>query len=173
MAGPGMSTKMPPPKKKNTPARKSGTLEIPRKYQKGTPEIPQMPVLLSSGIFRTLSNATLARRHLSVEFFVQFHFWGGVHLRKENCAFTEAASNPARRQSENAGPRFFGLIFSTLPPISNSVSSNLLSSSLKRHCLKRRLTFSESGGIARASGCKISGRGVFLRYFVVEIPGQP
>ena len=36
---------------------------------------------------------------------VQFYFRCRVHLRKENCTFTKAASIPARRQSANAGPR--------------------------------------------------------------------
>ena len=50
------------------------------------------------------------------EFFVQFYFQWGVHLRKVDCAFTKAASIPARRQSENAGPRLFGFIFRRCPP---------------------------------------------------------
>ena len=48
-----------------------------------------------------------------------FNFRWGLHLRKESYAFTKAASIPARRQSENAGPRLLLIYFSTLPPISN------------------------------------------------------
>ena len=44
-------------------------------------------------------------------------------MRKENCAFTQAASIPSRRQSENAGPRLFGFYI--------------------RHLLKRHLTLSD------------------------------
>ena len=55
-----------------------------------------------------------------------------MHLRKENCAFTKAASIPARPQSSNAGPRLFGLIYRRCPPISN-IFSNFSSSALKRH----------------------------------------
>ena len=36
-------------------------------------------------------------------------------MRKENCAFTKAASIPTLRQSENAGPRLFGFIFDAVP----------------------------------------------------------
>ena len=39
-----------------------------------------------------------------------------MHLQKEKRAFSKAASLPARRQSENAGPSLFGFRFSTLPP---------------------------------------------------------
>ena len=50
------------------------------------------------------------------ELFVQFYFRWEVHLQKENCAFAKAASIPARRQSEDAGPRIFGLILRHCPP---------------------------------------------------------
>ena len=38
---------------------------------------------------------------------------------KKKPAFAKAASIPARRQSENAGPRLFWIYSSMLPPISN------------------------------------------------------
>ena len=55
----------------------------------------------------------------------------GLHLRKENLAFTKAASIPARRQIDNAGPRlfvflFFFVFFDAAP-----------------HLLKRHVTLSE------------------------------
>ena len=58
------------------------------------------------------------------------------------CRLPRATSIPARRQSENAGPRLFGFIFDSAP-ISN-IFSNSSSSALKRHLLKRHLTLSES-----------------------------
>ena len=64
----------------------------------------------------TVSNATLARRHFIVCIFCSFLFSMGVRPRKEICAVTKAASIPARRQSENAGPRLFWIYFSLLPP---------------------------------------------------------
>ena len=47
---------------------------------------------------------------------VTFDFRWRVRLRKENCAFTKAASTAAWRQGENAGPRLFGFIFCRCPP---------------------------------------------------------
>ena len=59
---------------------------------------------------RTVSNTTLARRHLSVWIFCSILFsMGGAPAKKES-AFTKAAYIPARRQSENAEPRLFGFI---------------------------------------------------------------
>ena len=84
--------------------------------------------------FRTVSNATLARRHLSVWMFYSILFSMGVQLRKGNCAF-KAASIPARRQSEHASPRLFGFIFRRCPPI--SIFFQVLVSALKRHLRKR------------------------------------
>ena len=52
----------------------------------------------------------------SVVFLCNFIFDGGGAPAKRNCAFTEAASIPARRESENAGPRLFGLTFRRCPP---------------------------------------------------------
>ena len=69
----------------------------------------------SKNKFRTVSNATLARHPLSVRIYCSILSSMGVHLRKENSAFTKAASIPARRQSENAGPRLFGFIFDAGP----------------------------------------------------------
>ena len=71
--------------------------------------------------FRTLPGfrARRARETLcgaGPNFLFDFIFNGGVHLRKVNCAFTKAASIPAWRQSENAGPRLFGFIFRRCPP---------------------------------------------------------
>ena len=48
-------------------------------------------------------------------FFFNFVFDGGVRSRKENGAFTKAASTAAWRQSENAGPRLLGFIFRRCP----------------------------------------------------------
>ena len=50
-----------------------------------------------------------------VLFLSLIYFWCGVHLRKENCAFTKATSIPARRQRENAGPRLLDLFFDAAP----------------------------------------------------------
>ena len=63
-----------------------------------------------------MSDAILARRLLSVLiFFVEFYFRWWVHLRKViDAAFAKSGIYiPARRQSENAGPRPFG--FSEMP----------------------------------------------------------
>ena len=38
-----------------------------------------------------------------------------MHLRKENCAFSKAASTPTRQQSENTSPRHIGFIFRRCP----------------------------------------------------------
>ena len=93
-------------------------------------------------LYLTVSNATLARHHLSFwSFFFQFYFRWGVQLQTKN-AFTKAASRPAGRQSENAGPRPFGLIFRCCPHL--EFFSSFSSSELKRHLLKRHLTLSEN-----------------------------
>ena len=62
---------------------------------------------------------------------------------KKKSAFTKAASIPARHQSDNTDPRLFGFIFRRSPPILN-IFSNISSSALKRHLLKRHLTLSSS-----------------------------
>ena len=63
-------------------------------------------VLSSDSVKRHLS-----RRHLSVlKFLFNFIFDGGYTCEKKS-AFTEAASIPARQQSENTDPRLFGFIF--------------------------------------------------------------
>ena len=68
--------------------------------------------VLADLVIRTVSNASLARRHLSVRIFCTLLFSMGPRgPRTENCAFTKAASVPAHRQSENAGPRLFGFVF--------------------------------------------------------------
>ena len=103
----------------------------------------------------TVSNATLARRHLSVCIFCSILFSMGAHLRKENCAFTKAASIPARRQRK-CWPRAFWIYFSTLPPISN-IFSNFSSSALKRHLLKRHVTLSKHCWLPICSASDSSG----------------
>ena len=58
----------------------------------------------------------LSRRHLSVLSFCSILFSMVAALAKKKSAFTKAASIPAWRQSENAGPRLFWIYFSALPP---------------------------------------------------------
>ena len=57
--------------------------------------------LRNSGKTRTVSNATLVRRHLSVWIFCSILFSMGVHLLKENCTFTLKRHLSAWRRSEN------------------------------------------------------------------------
>ena len=57
---------------------------------------------------------------------------------KKKSAFAKAASIPAWRQSENAGPRLLGFIFRRCPP--SRIFSDFSSTTLKRHLLKRHLT---------------------------------
>ena len=78
-------------------------------------------------------------------FSLNFIFDGGCTCEKKS-AFTKAASIPARRQSENAGPRLFGFIFRCCPP-SRIFFAMYLSSALKRHLLKRHLTLSNVSSV--------------------------
>ena len=58
----------------------------------------------------------LSRRHLSVLIFCSISFSMVGAPAKKKSAFAKAASIPAKRQSENAGPRLFGFIFRCCPP---------------------------------------------------------
>ena len=90
-------------------------------------------------------------------------------LAKKKSAFAKAASIPARRQSENAGPRLFGLIFLTLPLIAK-IFSNFSSSALKRHLLKRRLTLSENFTIPRHGGNRSNFSSCALKRHLLKRP---
>ena len=112
--------------------------------QKGPESSPELRpehyhAFLITMLFSSLNSDSvkrhLSRRHLSVlNFLFNYIFNGG-------CSCEKAASIPARRQSENAGPRPFGYIFRCCPP-SRIFFSNFSSSAPKRHLLKRHLTLS-------------------------------
>ena len=73
----------------------------------------------SSGFFRifiwTLSDATLARRHLKSLIFVQLYFRWRVHLRKENCSHSSGICSHTVTVKMLA-PGFFVFIFRRCPP---------------------------------------------------------
>ena len=64
---------------------------------------------------RTVSNATLADATLEFLIFCSIFFWMVGAPAKKKSAFAKAASIPARRHSENAGPRLFGFVFRRCP----------------------------------------------------------
>ena len=73
----------------------------------------------------------LSRRHLIVfNVLFDFIFDGGCTFEQQR-AYTKAASTTAQRQSENTGPRRFGLILRRCPPLESFFQ--LFELSTKRH----------------------------------------
>ena len=88
-----------------------------------------------------MSNATLARRHLSVrELLLNDAFDGGCTCTKKN-ALSQKRHLFLHGDSENAGPRPFGFTFWRCPHLEHF--SNCSSSALKRQLLKQHLSLSD------------------------------